>query len=355
MKAKLVKYPFDNKKYQWNQYKMGKEFEYTWFKSVLKDWKSVRPYYTYGEIKNLKAAPEVYGTVDWDNLGKSYDENITNDYQGLVKDANGHTSCLIQKQIPDTVPRKVVTTYSDVDMWFSQPGTYTYNGETFEVTSTPKLYYKITAEKKHSYPHGIALTKNGPSITADEATSFYSPSIGSTLKPNLPSQTDYCKSNGEYIKYTPPTSTFPDLLDGSTITCDEKGGTPGVTIYSSNIRFSHFVSKYLYGWNTDWKTSRNPIDNSIIHWKSMKEIQDETPDTSGNNSDWDEIAAEWPGVEVGPMPQHLNLYHFRSQNGTVIYNTMSDFVYQVVGRHRFPSQNYQLKNMPRDWHWAISS
>lgn len=29
MKAKLVKYPFNKKRYRWDEFKQGKEFEYT--------------------------------------------------------------------------------------------------------------------------------------------------------------------------------------------------------------------------------------------------------------------------------------------------------------------------------------
>ena len=44
MKAKLVKYPFNEKKYRWDTYKAGREFQYFWDKSAPKDYNTIQPY-----------------------------------------------------------------------------------------------------------------------------------------------------------------------------------------------------------------------------------------------------------------------------------------------------------------------
>lgn len=44
MRAKLVKYPFDKKKYRWNIYEQGREFEYTWERYKTTPFDHVRPY-----------------------------------------------------------------------------------------------------------------------------------------------------------------------------------------------------------------------------------------------------------------------------------------------------------------------
>lgn len=44
MKSKLVKYPFDEKKYRWDTHKMGKTFEYSWDKSLPKNFNTITPY-----------------------------------------------------------------------------------------------------------------------------------------------------------------------------------------------------------------------------------------------------------------------------------------------------------------------
>lgn len=44
MKAKLVKYPFNEKKYRWDTYKLGKEFEYYWDESLPNNFETIEPY-----------------------------------------------------------------------------------------------------------------------------------------------------------------------------------------------------------------------------------------------------------------------------------------------------------------------
>lgn len=44
MKSKLVKYPFDEKKYRWDTHKMGKTFEYSWDETEPGDYTEINPY-----------------------------------------------------------------------------------------------------------------------------------------------------------------------------------------------------------------------------------------------------------------------------------------------------------------------
>lgn len=44
MKSKLVKYPFDEKKYRWDTHKMGKTFEYSWERTTPNNYDTLTPY-----------------------------------------------------------------------------------------------------------------------------------------------------------------------------------------------------------------------------------------------------------------------------------------------------------------------
>ena len=45
MKAKLVRYPFnDGKRFRWDTYKMGKKFEYTWRQYINGDYQDISPF-----------------------------------------------------------------------------------------------------------------------------------------------------------------------------------------------------------------------------------------------------------------------------------------------------------------------
>ena len=45
MKAKLVKYPYDEKKYRWDTWYQGKEFEYFWDESLPNNFETIEPYF----------------------------------------------------------------------------------------------------------------------------------------------------------------------------------------------------------------------------------------------------------------------------------------------------------------------
>lgn len=63
MKAKLVKYPYSEKKYRWDTWYQGKEFEYFWDESLPNNFETIEPYlevenYTYkAEDEDLYALP----------------------------------------------------------------------------------------------------------------------------------------------------------------------------------------------------------------------------------------------------------------------------------------------------------
>ena len=80
MKSKLIRYPFDEKKYRWDYWNMGKVFEYTWEKGGTKNFDTVNPYiavepYQYDSSKTYYYTDIVNpNKFLYDNLRK--DENI---------------------------------------------------------------------------------------------------------------------------------------------------------------------------------------------------------------------------------------------------------------------------------------
>lgn len=66
MKAKLVKYPFDEKKYRWDTYAQEKEFEYYWDESLPKNFDTIEPYIKVEEYDPAKL--DFYGYPDLDEI-----------------------------------------------------------------------------------------------------------------------------------------------------------------------------------------------------------------------------------------------------------------------------------------------
>lgn len=78
MKSKLVKYPFnDGKRYRWDTWKMGKEFEYSWRKIALGDYDSIAPYIKTEPFNTNSFNNGEYAVVD---LSKNIDAFDWNSY-----------------------------------------------------------------------------------------------------------------------------------------------------------------------------------------------------------------------------------------------------------------------------------
>ena len=80
MKAKLVKYPFNEKKYRWDTYKAGREFQYFWDESLPKNFDTIEPYievknFTYDENKK-------YAYIDLKNQEEIIDINTNAEFEG---------------------------------------------------------------------------------------------------------------------------------------------------------------------------------------------------------------------------------------------------------------------------------
>jgi hypothetical protein len=54
MKSKLVKYPFNEKKWRWDIWKLGRKFEYSWNKEPNANYSSVEPYFEYKDVEDDK-------------------------------------------------------------------------------------------------------------------------------------------------------------------------------------------------------------------------------------------------------------------------------------------------------------
>lgn len=324
MKAKLIRYPYQKKKYRWDRYYMGKEFQYSWYKSVLKDWDKILPYYTYSQVNS--AYGSTVGVVDMDNLGATYNEDIDLEFRGLVRDSNNKTSNLVQKSIPDSVPRRVVTEYSDAELWFSQPGTYTYNNETFDVIDTPKIYYKVTESTAHSYVHGIVLTENGGKTSASPLTytTFYTPKVG----------------NSSGSMGTPTTT---DYIDGSEITNDIYGSW---NCGSLDNYQGLFALRHLTVANTSWKRMYNPISGGIIHWVGNDEIYA----TDAGKQEVKDGA--WPGESYTALDGYATDYIDSDIDGHRRAN-MGGFVYHFPHLHS-TSTTKLGEHIPSDWVSVIS-
>ena len=67
MKAKLVKYPYDEKKYRWDTWYQGKEFEYFWDESLPNNFDTIEPYF--------ETKPKRYGDFAYININSNSNDN----------------------------------------------------------------------------------------------------------------------------------------------------------------------------------------------------------------------------------------------------------------------------------------
>lgn len=83
MKAKLVKYPFNEKKCRWDTYKLGKEFEYYWDESLPNNFTTIEPYikvepFVYDDINNYSYIDLSKEVPDFQNINLPIKEGIYN-------------------------------------------------------------------------------------------------------------------------------------------------------------------------------------------------------------------------------------------------------------------------------------
>lgn len=65
MKSKLVKYPFSEKKYRWDTWEQGKEFEYYWDESLPNNFETIEPYIGYEDLpRNVENNWYNYGIIN---------------------------------------------------------------------------------------------------------------------------------------------------------------------------------------------------------------------------------------------------------------------------------------------------
>lgn len=101
MKAKLVKYPFDKKKYRWDTWAQGKEFEYYWDESLPNNFETIEPYI---EVEDFDGTLEQnqgviyygsWGSVDSDDT--SYGEHYF--WGGEIDPVEDH-SAYVMTELP---------------------------------------------------------------------------------------------------------------------------------------------------------------------------------------------------------------------------------------------------------------
>ena len=76
MKAKLVKYPYNEKKYRWDTWKLGEEFQYFWDESLPNNFETIEPYIK----KDIPVSSTQYGRINLLSNSNSFgysDKTIT--------------------------------------------------------------------------------------------------------------------------------------------------------------------------------------------------------------------------------------------------------------------------------------
>ena len=146
MKAKLVKYPFnDGKRYRWDTYKMGKKFQYSWDESEEPNYKKLVPF--------LKASNNDYSN-DADTVAINIQDNVMTPFEYSMTNpviTGGKTFAPIISEA--TVDKDWDVTFTSPNYWFTTPSTYTVNTEELNIVSggQQQIYYKITEDERKGY------------------------------------------------------------------------------------------------------------------------------------------------------------------------------------------------------------
>lgn len=218
MKAKLVRYPFnDGKRFRWDTYKMGKKFEYTWQKSLPNNFDYITPYI---KTDTLSYNPNTtYGYFGADGTSHTI-ESAYLDYNGVTStvstsrpDAPYATSINAQ----DTTDKWHITRFADGDANLNGPtdtwyGTGTQNIDGFTVTVSTNITHwahfvaqEWVNDEDYNSPPPPGSSND---ITKNEIISGNRPEFD-ILYPRLASSLDYEESEhiitpGSDVVYGPP-------------------------------------------------------------------------------------------------------------------------------------------------------
>lgn len=165
MKSKLVKYPFDEKKYRWDTWYQGKEFKYYWDESLPNNFETIEPYIktkdvTIDDIKNNAAIINL--TYNNEDYGKRLEEGVgSNKIITDEKFVYGQTPNEVYKLCHETITSPFIYSTSgwvekhsmknkDVDNIFVVKPTEVYYY--LEYNSTNDIYYVWLGPSKTSSP-----------------------------------------------------------------------------------------------------------------------------------------------------------------------------------------------------------
>lgn len=139
MKAKLVKYPYDEKKYRWDTWYQGKEFRYYWDESLPNNFETIEPYIETEEYNSEEHTGE-YKVIN-------YNEEI-----GETAHLSGNSSQLSNKVMKHYPEENVVCNNKTFTVKLQSKDSDLYNDFGEPVLYGDKFYYRIekldsTAEK----------------------------------------------------------------------------------------------------------------------------------------------------------------------------------------------------------------
>ena len=158
MKAKLVKYPFDEKKYRWDTWYQGKEFRYYWDESLPNNFETIEPY-----IETERKGTGNYGFISLDN---SPTDKVYDDYEINVENKTApkylRSSFYIEPDVDITNyiknERKIRFIYDAGYFQYNYFAyrvlpyqTYVMNGKTYELFTTLHFYYTLENNNLHIY------------------------------------------------------------------------------------------------------------------------------------------------------------------------------------------------------------
>ena len=146
MKAKLVKYPFnDGKRYRWDTYKMGKKFEYSWDESEEPNYEKLVPF--------LKASNQDYSS-DADTVAINLQDNVMTPFEyRMTKPAIIGGKTFTPAIAERAVNKDWDVTFTSPNYWFTTTGTYTINTEELNIVNGGQqtIYYKVTEDERKGY------------------------------------------------------------------------------------------------------------------------------------------------------------------------------------------------------------
>ena len=131
MKAKLVKYPYSEKKYRWDYKEMGKTFEYSWLKSDNASFETIAPYIP---VEDIDTTGMTTATVIDTGVELGEQVNIT------VDDTNKLLSTYAMKYVPEDNQVFNASQYAKIALTTRRKA-YDVHGTNFPIGNT--LYYTL--------------------------------------------------------------------------------------------------------------------------------------------------------------------------------------------------------------------